>query len=420
MKRRTWNTSSDKNFVDEEGENVLLEWEEEECRERKRVRLEVDSIRNAGKVDYLSLLWQLCPDAFVYITSILKEYTIKLVYLSKKYIELFKTRDWTNDIKQWFLSGYLPTDLAVKNIHPSDYNIFFIPGELHRYTVVKWDNKEKKFIVYMSNTSNKDNPFVSVTSFIEPLFPGFNADLIIGFMMKSRNWPNSKYYGMTPDEIKKLWKDKKDLASELGSIMHDNIEKYYNCHVYDDGTIEFTLFKEYEADLPKNLYPWKTEWKIYDIDDRLGRGLCMCGAMDMVYGFSDRPFDSQGRRRIRIMDWKRSEHVKMTDPYGKKGISSLTWNDPACNGSKYAYQGKTYGTIAERKYNCIVEGIDIVVLHPDQETYIMISVPFNGREFERIATFRLKELGLYEEEDDEDEDKDKEDNNTPSQQMLAR
>lgn len=399
MKRRTWNTLSDKNFVpvDEEGENVLKEWEEDDYRVRKKARLEEESIRNAGKVDCLALLGEICLDAFVHITDFLKEYTIKLVYLSKRYIALFKTRDWTENIKQWFLSGYLPSDLAVKNIHPSDYNIFFIPGELHRYTIVKWERKKKKFIVYMSNTANKDNPFVSVTSFIDPLFPAFNADLIIGFMMRSKNWPQSKYYGMTVDEIKKLWKDNKDLASELGSIMHDNIEKYYNGHLYNDGTIEFSLFKEYEADLPADLYPLKTEWKIYDIDDdKLGKGLCMCGAMDMVYGFSRRPFDSQGRRRIRIMDWKRSVCVKMTDPYGKTGISTLTRNDPACNGSKYCYQGKTYGTIVERRYNCIVEGIDIVVLHPDQEKYIMISVPFNGREFERIANFRLKQLESHE------------------------
>ena len=402
MKRRTWNTYSDK--VDEDGENVLREWEEEEHRIRKKARQDEESIRNAGKVDYLSLLWISCEDAFIHITSFLKEYTIKLVYLSKKYIGLFETRDWTNDIKQWFLSNYRATDLAVKNIHPRDYNIFFIPGELHRYTIVKWNRKEKKFIVYMSNTSNKDNPFVSVTSFIDPLFPGFNADLIIGFMMKSRKWPSSKYYGMTPDEIKKLWKDKKDLASELGSIMHDMIEKYYNGYITDDDSIEFSHFKDYKEDLPNDLYPLKTEWKIYDIDDELGPGLCLCGAMDMVYGYRNRPYDSQGRLRIRIMDWKRSEEVKLTDPYGKFGISKLTWKDPACNGSKYKYQGKTYGTITERKYNCIVEGIDIVVLHPNQEKYIMISVPFNGREFERIANFRLSQLGLRGEDDDDDDD----------------
>jgi hypothetical protein len=42
---------------------------------------------------------------------------------------------------------------------------------------------------------------ISVTTLIHSLFPEFNANLIIKRMMKSPNWPQSQYYGKTPEQI---------------------------------------------------------------------------------------------------------------------------------------------------------------------------------------------------------------------------
>ena len=47
-------------------------------------------------------------------------------------------------------------------------------------------------------------------------------------MRKGKNWEKSKYYGMTDDEIKKLWDDNRIDASTKGTKMHLDIEGFYN------------------------------------------------------------------------------------------------------------------------------------------------------------------------------------------------
>ena len=46
-------------------------------------------------------------------------------------------------------------------------------------------------------------------------------------MMKSKNWKDSKYYGMTKNEIKILWKKNGAEAANLGTIMHYLFEYHY-------------------------------------------------------------------------------------------------------------------------------------------------------------------------------------------------
>ena len=51
---------------------------------------------------------------------------------------------------------------------------------------------------------NGKTGYLSVTTFIHQQFWPFNADIIIGFMMKSKKWPQNKLYGKTKEEIKEL------------------------------------------------------------------------------------------------------------------------------------------------------------------------------------------------------------------------
>ena len=74
--------------------------------------------------------------------------------------------------------------LQVKNRHPRDEHIFFDEAP-HKY--------------YINGVC--DN--ISVTTLIHTYGEKFDADKIIQKMMNSMNWENSKYYGMTADEI--LW-----------------------------------------------------------------------------------------------------------------------------------------------------------------------------------------------------------------------
>ena len=76
--------------------------------------------------------------------------------------------------------------LEKKNAHERDAHITFEEGP-HIYTI------------------DGDSGFTSVTTWNHSHFSGFNADAIISGMMRSARWPQSKYYGMTVEEIKAGW-----------------------------------------------------------------------------------------------------------------------------------------------------------------------------------------------------------------------
>ena len=76
--------------------------------------------------------------------------------------------------------------------------------------------------------------YTSVTTWIHSLFEEFDADKIIDNMMKSKNWKDSKYYGMTKNQIKLLWKKNGNEAANLGTIMHYLFEYHYN-DMYDSS-----------------------------------------------------------------------------------------------------------------------------------------------------------------------------------------
>ena len=98
-----------------------------------------------------------------------------------------------------------PQYLAKKHPHERDSHIHFDEGP-HIYTI------------------DGDSDYMSVTTWNHSHFEKFNPDLIIEKMMKSHKWKNSKYFGMTPDEIKALWEQNGKEASEAGTKMHYDIE----------------------------------------------------------------------------------------------------------------------------------------------------------------------------------------------------
>ena len=97
--------------------------------------------------------------------------------------------------------------LATKNAHPRDQDISFEEGP-HIYTVL-----------------GDRGGYTSVTTWNHHHFAAFDADAIIDKMMAGRNWnkPDNKYYGMTREDIKRSWDEKRDLAACAGTKMHNDI-----------------------------------------------------------------------------------------------------------------------------------------------------------------------------------------------------
>lgn len=256
--------------------------------------------------------------------------------------------------------------LHEKNPHPRDFRLEFVESS-HTY--------------YVDGT--KDG-YISCTSLVHNMFEKFDADVVISKMMSSRNWPNSPYFGMEADDIKKKWDANRDAAAQAGTAMHENIEMFYNEESHEENSKEFELFSKYLSD--HNIYrPHRTEWCIFDEEARV------CGSVDMIYDDPDRP----GYHII--ADWKRSKAIK-TENRWQSGIHRYTAHLPDCNFIHYSLQLAIYKYILEKKYGRKISKTFIVVLHPQQETYQKIYTRDLSTEVEGIMKERLEggsSVGLF-------------------------
>jgi hypothetical protein len=102
--------------------------------------------------------------------------------------------------------------LAQLNAHPRDVNIKFTE-EGHKYSIL----------------TDLNTDYISVTTFVHDQFEKFDTDGIIKKMMNGRKWnKDNKYFYMTADEIKTMWKTNGTQSSSLGTILHYGIELFMN------------------------------------------------------------------------------------------------------------------------------------------------------------------------------------------------
>ena len=80
--------------------------------------------------------------------------------------------------------------------------------------------QEKGHIYYIK----REKGYTSVTTVVHNAFEKFNANKIIDNMMASPKWNESKYFGMTKDEIKRQWKQNGAEAAKMGTAMHAMFE----------------------------------------------------------------------------------------------------------------------------------------------------------------------------------------------------
>ena len=221
------------------------------------------------------------------------------------------------------------------NSHARDNNITF-EEEGHKYTI------------------NGETNYTSVTTWLKKFFYPFNDELIITNMMKSPKWPDSKYFGMTKDEIKKQWRDNGNEAAKMGTAMHKMFEDHYN-GLYVDGSnagVEYEYFTNFINDHP-TLKPFRSEWTVYDEDLRLS------GSIDMLFINED--------GTLSIYDWKRCKSMDKTvsfNKYAKPPIRHI----PDTNFWHYSIQLNAYKMIIERKYGYKIKDMFLVCIHPELDT----------------------------------------------------
>lgn len=245
------------------------------------------------------------------------------------------------------------TRLSEMNRWGRDSNIHPLPLPEHGYI--------------LSDTQTK---LLSVTSLVNMFFEGFNADLVIHQMRKSKKWGDNKYNGLSNEAIKKIWTQKGIDAATLGTQLHAAIECYYNSG--DMGmfshlltSTEFAQFQRFATDFAFSrargdcFIPYRTEWTVYDDSARIA------GTIDMVY-------KNLGDNTYTLIDWKRCKTLKTT---GNKRAKGVLREMRDCNFIRYSLQIGIYRYILENVYGLKIRDAFIVQLHPENENYQMVNVP---------------------------------------------
>ena len=231
--------------------------------------------------------------------------------------------------------------LSEKNAHERDIHIKFEETG-HKYSI------------------KGDTSFVSVTTWLKKFFEPFNSDLIIDRMMRSPKWPNNKYFGMTKQNIKNLWRQNGDEAARLGTAMHKSIEDFYNGEKIEYDSFEMKCFEEFVIDHP--LVPYRTEWTVYDEE------LKLCGSIDMTFINED--------GSLSIYDWKRCKSMDLQSDFNKYALAPIQ-TVPDTNYWHYTIQLNAYKTIIERNYGFKVKELVLIAIHPElDKTYQKFVVPF--------------------------------------------
>lgn len=228
--------------------------------------------------------------------------------------------------------------LSIKNKHERDERISF---------------EEKTHTYYIDGSSEG---IVSVTTLIHQHFPKFDASLIL----KKMKDKNQKYPNMTDKEIKELWYNNGRNASQDGTKLHKLIENFYNgIKNPDEDLKEYRHFIRFHNDVIKDKYdPYRTEWSVFDGE------LELAGQIDMVYKKDDGTYA--------IYDWKRIKDLKKENRF-ETGLGRLN-NLSHCNYTHYSIQLNIYKRLLETRYSMIITEMFLVILHPDNDNYILEKV----------------------------------------------
>ena len=224
------------------------------------------------------------------------------------------------------------------NSHPRDSRLLFDP-ESHTYYI-------------------EGRPLKSVTTLVEECFPQFDA-----LYWAHRKAPQE---GLTPEELMAKWEAEACRARDLGTTMHDKIERYYLGEDSGDDTDAYRLFRCFAA--VNRLYPFRTEWRIYL--EEYG----IAGTLDFLERTPDGTYN--------IYDWKRSRRlinrfgmVEATSPFRKTGLHPIS-HLPDCSYYHYALQVSVYRYILEQKYGINVNKMRLGVFHPSYSGYYIVDLPY--------------------------------------------
>jgi len=245
-------------------------------------------------------------------------------------------------------------------------------------------DKEVRFVekthTYYVKGSSKGN--VSTTGFVHAFFPHFDPVATIASMKASPKWPESKYFGMTDQEIIDGWDKSGKEASGAGTNMHLAIEQHLNGAVnrIDEAvkvTKEWEFYMNFWRDVSQDLEPYRTEWEVWDEEYKL------TGSIDMV-------FKRKSDGAFVIYDWKRSKEIKMDNRWGK-GLGPMS-HLPDSNYWHYTLQLNVYRWFLQKHYGLTISELCIVIFHPNNTNYQLFKLNILDDEIEAMLDSRRRAI----------------------------
>lgn len=247
---------------------------------------------------------------------------------------------------------------------PQDEKIFF-EEESHTYTVSGLGN------------------MTPVSTVISKFFKAFDSEY----------WSLRKCNGdkIAAAKLREEWESKGSFASQAGTYLHKQIENYLNdklmpnslncCLSYNGLYLklqkqvsisrEWAYFLTFDKDT--QYIPFRTEWCVYDEDTKIA------GTIDLICSRNDGTYE--------IYDWKRSNKI---DPYeinkwsnGINGLEHLTDTTYI----HYCLQQNLYRYILEKNYGIRINKMNLVVLHPDLNSYKVVQIPRMDKEIQIITNY---------------------------------
>jgi hypothetical protein len=218
-----------------------------------------------------------------------------------------------------------------------------------------------------------------VTTVIHEYFEEFDADKIADRMVNRQDFLTSAKYAQYQqycfnenktlkhkDEIKKAvidsWERNRDECARLGTKLHRSIELFYNSEPVNDMSVEFQHhFKQFHDMVihKRKWVPYRTEWLVFDEESHI------CGSIDMIYF-------CPSQKTYHMVDWKRSKAIKK---HGFKTGKGPYINLQDCNFEHYSLQLNLYQMMIEKHYNIKIADRSIVVMHPNNDTFIEYTIP---------------------------------------------
>jgi hypothetical protein len=188
---------------------------------------------------------------------------------------------------------------------------------------------------YVSIDPSENIEWVSVTTVISKFKEHFDADLIAEKSSKNKK---SKWYGMSPDDIKEAWKSESDRAITLGTWYHNQRESdILSCDTINRDGFDLKIVKSVEIEGLKTAPNQKLQDGIYPEHFVYLKSAGICGQSDRVEVVNG---------RVDIYDYKTNKEIKKESYKNWEGISKKMLHPVShlddCNYNHYALQLSLY------------------------------------------------------------------------------